>query len=140
MTSSSYPNIKSLIYSILAGSAVFQTLKECRQNFIINVFLCFLSIKGRINFLQTGRFSEKCEQFFRIHFENGLNFQGFNLSLIKEKVSECIVAFDPVISAKAVRKHTALVPTGQAAPAAQSGGWKYAVLLLWTFCIIPPFT
>jgi hypothetical protein len=41
------------------------------------------------------RFSKKCEQYFRINFENKFNFQDFNLSMIKERVTECIVAFDP---------------------------------------------
>jgi len=104
MTSNSYPNIKSLIYNVLASSTAFQTLKECRQKFIINLLLCFSSIKGRINFLQMERYTEKSEQYFRIHFENKLNFQGFNLSLIKEKVSECIVAFDPSYISKSGKK------------------------------------
>ena len=104
MTSISYPNIKSLIYSVLEKSTAFQTLKECRQKFIINVLLCFSSIKGRINFLQMERYTEKCEQYFRIHFENKLNFQGLNLDLIKEKVSECIVAFYPGYISKSGKK------------------------------------
>jgi len=104
MTNNSYPNIKSLTNSVLAKSTVYQTLKVCRQNFIINVFICFMSIKGRINFLQMERYTEKCEQYFRIHFENRLNFPGFNLSLIKEKVSECIVAFDPSYISKSGKK------------------------------------
>ena len=41
------------------------------------------------------RFSNKCEQYFRINFENRFNFQNFNLTMIKERISECIVAFDP---------------------------------------------
>ena len=70
MTINSYPNVKTLILSALEKSTVFQTLKACRCEFIINVFICFLSIKGKINFLQMGRFSDKCEQYFRINFEN----------------------------------------------------------------------
>jgi len=41
MTSISNLNIKSLINSVLTKSTAFQTLKECRQKFIINVLLCF---------------------------------------------------------------------------------------------------
>jgi hypothetical protein len=49
------------------------------------------------------RFTHKCEQYFRINFistslnnnENRFNFQGLNLSIIKERVAECIIAFDP---------------------------------------------
>jgi hypothetical protein len=104
MTGISYPNIKSPIYSVLAKSTAFQTLKECRQKFIINALLCFSSIKGRINFLQMERYTEKCEQYFRINFENKTNFQDINLSLIKEMVSECILAFDPSHIGKSGKK------------------------------------
>ena len=41
------------------------------------------------------RFSNKCEQYFRINFEHKFNFQSFNLTMIKERISECVVAFDP---------------------------------------------
>ena len=37
----------------------FRTLKERHKNFIINAFICFSSIKGKINFLQLGRFSNQ---------------------------------------------------------------------------------
>ena len=51
------------------------------------------------------RFSNKCEQYFRINFENKFNFQDFNLSMIRERVTECIVAFDPSYIKKS-GKHT----------------------------------
>ena len=95
MTNNSYPNIKSIIINVLRNCNLFTSLKECRVNFIIQVFACFSSIKGKINFLQMSRFSDKCEQYFRINFENKFNFQDFNLTMIKERVTECIIAFDP---------------------------------------------
>ena len=57
MTNNSYPNIKMLIINVLAKSTVYQTLKACRREFINNVFICFMSIKGKINFSQMGRLS-----------------------------------------------------------------------------------
>jgi len=104
MTTNNYPNIKSLIISVLANLNKFIALKECREKFIINVLTCFSSIKGKINFLQMARFSDKCEQYFRINFENKFNFQSFNLTMIKERVSECIVAFDPSYIRKSGKK------------------------------------
>ena len=95
MTNNSYPSAKTLIINLLYKCKSFRTLKECRKNFIINTLICFSSIKGKINFLQLERFSNKCEQYFRINFENKFNFQAFNLAMIKERVTECIVAFDP---------------------------------------------
>ena len=90
MTNNSYPSIKSLIINVLSKCKNF-THKECRINFIINAFICFSSIKGKINFLQMERFSDKCEQYFRINFENKFNFQDFNLTMIKERTTECII-------------------------------------------------
>jgi len=95
MTNNSYPKIKSLIDSMLSNSSNYRTLKECRKKFLTTVLICFSCIKGKINFLQLERFSDKCEQYFRINFENKFNFQDFNLSMIKERITESIVAFDP---------------------------------------------
>jgi hypothetical protein len=95
MSVNKHPNAKALIISTL-NSVEFSTLKDSRKQFILNVLLCFLSIKGRINFLQLSRFSKYCEQYFRINFENKFNFQKFNLRLILDlKIKECIIAFDP---------------------------------------------
>lgn len=85
---------------------MFLTLKESRKQFIANVLLLFLSIKkGRINFLQLSRFSENCEQYFRINFENKFNFQDFNLKLILDQsIKECLVAFDPSYISKSGKR------------------------------------
>jgi hypothetical protein len=104
MTNNSYPNVKSLIIRALLNCVKPKTLKECRKNFIVNVLLCFLSLKDKINFLQLARFTDKCEQYFRINFENKFNFQSFNLSMIKERVKECIIAFDPSYIKKSGKK------------------------------------
>lgn len=95
MSADKQPDAISLIYNILESDK-FLTLKESRKQFIANVLLLFLSIKGRINFLQLSRFSKNCEQFYRINFENKFNFEDFNLKLILDQsIKECIVAFDP---------------------------------------------
>jgi hypothetical protein len=104
MTTISHPSVKHLITNTLSICKNFKTLKECRKNFIINVLICFSSIKGKINFLQLERFSDKCEQYFRINFENKFNFQEMNLAMIKERVSECIIAFDPSYIPKSGKK------------------------------------
>jgi hypothetical protein len=104
MTNNSYPNIKYLIINVLLKCDQFNSLKESRGKFIINVLSCFMSIKGKINFLQMERFTNKCEQYFRINFENKFNFQHFNLSMIKDRVTECIVAFDPSYIKKSGKK------------------------------------
>jgi len=55
-----------------------------------------LSIKGRIIFLQFGRFSPFGEQTYRNHFEKKFDFFSFNKLLISYVASdELVVAFDP---------------------------------------------
>jgi len=50
------PGVKILIYNTLENK-VFKMLNKSRKDFIISVLWHILSIKGRINFLQLGRFS-----------------------------------------------------------------------------------
>ncbi|OPZ31023.1 MAG: Transposase DDE domain protein [Bacteroidetes bacterium ADurb.BinA174] len=95
MTINNHPNTISLINSVLIANK-FSFLKASRKKFILTVFLYFLSIKDRINFLQLERFSDYSEQYFRIHFENKFDFQSFNLSLIQQQdINACIIAFAP---------------------------------------------
>lgn len=87
--------IKQLIISVLEND-IFEKLNKSRKDFIISVLWHILSIKGRINFLQLGRFSPLCEQTFRNQFEKDFDFFSFNRHLIKQVISdEKIIAFDP---------------------------------------------
>ena len=75
--------------------------------FMPRVLILFLSIKGRINFLQLKRYSNSCEQHYRNQFEKEFDFLFFNKELILEHSSkECILAFDPSY----VRKSGKLTP------------------------------
>lgn len=47
------------------------------------ILILFLSIKGKINFLQLSRFSEICELEFCYFFEQFFDFLSFNRYLIK---------------------------------------------------------
>ena len=88
-------SVKHLVVSILENE-VFDVLNKSRKDFIVSVLWHILSIKGRINFLQLGRFSKLCEQTFRNQFEIEFDFLSFNKELINQVVSdETIVAFDP---------------------------------------------
>ena len=94
-------SVKYLIVSILENK-VFDVLNKSRKDFIVSVLWHILSIKGRINFLQLGRFSTLCEQTFRNQFEKEFDFLAFNKELIGQVVSdELIVAFDPSYIPKA---------------------------------------
>ena len=88
-------SIKYLINSILEKE-VFNMLNKPRKAFIVIVLWHILSIKGKINFLQLGRFGPLTEQTYRNQFEKTFDFLGFNKDLIKQVVSnEAVVALDP---------------------------------------------
>ncbi len=94
-------HIKFLIHSILQVES-FSKLNKPRKDFIVCVLWHILSIKGKINFLQLGRFSSFGEQTFRNHFEKRFDFLAFNEELINQLSSaERIVALDPSYIPKA---------------------------------------
>lgn len=71
-------------------------LNKSRKDFLVNIISLFLSIKGRINFLQLERFGTSDEQSFRNQFEKSFNFLEFNKELILEHGSgHYTIAFDP---------------------------------------------
>lgn len=79
---------------------------DCRipKSFVLLVVL-FISIKGRINFLQLERFSNRCESGFRYFFEQSFDFLSFNKSLIELSVEgKTALAFDPSYICKAGKK------------------------------------
>jgi len=92
---------KYQIFSIL-NNLVFNKLNKPRKDFIISVLWHILSIKGRINFLQLGRFSPHSEQTYRNQFERKFDFFLFNEQLINQSVpGERIIALDPSFIPKA---------------------------------------
>jgi hypothetical protein len=94
-------NVKQFIYSILGGSS-FSELNKPRKDFIVSVLWHILSIKGKINFLQFGRFSLLGEQTYRNQFEKKFDFFVFNKHIINQVVSgERVVALDPSYIPKA---------------------------------------
>jgi hypothetical protein len=94
-------NVKQFIYSILGGSS-FSELNKPRKDFIVSVLWHILSIKGKINFLQFGRFSSLGEQTYRNQFEKKFDFFAFNKQIINQVASgERVVALDPSYIPKA---------------------------------------
>src|SRR5665648_1297650 len=74
-------SVKYLILSVLEIE-VFEKLNKSRKDFIVSVLWHILSIKGRINFLQLGRFSTLCEQTYRNQFAKKFDFFSFNTCLL----------------------------------------------------------
>jgi len=94
-------SFKCLIFSVFENY-VFEKLNKSRKDFIVSVLWHILSIKGRINFLQLGRFSTLCEQTYRNQFEKKFDFFSFNKHLINQTVSaESAIALDPSYVSKA---------------------------------------
>jgi hypothetical protein len=84
---------------------LFISLNKTRKDFMLSVLLHILSIKGKINFLQLGRFSPYCEQCHRIHFEQEFDFLTFNKLLCEQIIgSDRILAFDPSYIPKSGKK------------------------------------
>ena len=101
MISKAKNSIKDLIVNALTGGD-FSGLGKPRKNFIVCVLWHILSIKGRINFLQLGRFSRLGEQTFRNHFKKGFDFLALNKQLINQVMpGERVVALDPSYIPKA---------------------------------------
>ena len=71
-------------------------MNKSRQKFITNLFLLFMGLRGRYNFLNMARYGNYSEQSYRNNFGERFDFLGFNIELIKQKCSpHCILAFDP---------------------------------------------
>jgi predicted transcriptional regulator len=96
-------SVKDIVFS------AFEQMEEqldCRipKSFFLIIML-FLSIKGRINFLQLERFSGFCEQRFRYFFERSFDFFSFNKVLIHKQINgKTALAFDPSFISKAGKK------------------------------------
>ena len=80
-------------------------LNKCRRDFMIEIFMLYLSIPSRINFLQLGRYSPFGEQRFRRQFEERFDFFGFNKALSIPWIGRrTAVAFDPSFIHKSGKK------------------------------------
>ncbi|WP_188752224.1 transposase [Parapedobacter defluvii] len=82
-----------------------KNINACRQRFVVKAVTLFLSIKGRVNFQQLGRYGKYSEQRYRIQFEKPFDFMEFNCSLVREHASgHYIIALDPSFIAKSGRQ------------------------------------
>jgi len=82
-----------------------EPLSKWRKDFIIDVIWLFLSIQGRINFSQLGRYGKQCEQRYRQQFEKSFDFMNFNIAMVKQNCDKRIaIAFDPSFVTKSGKK------------------------------------
>lgn len=93
--------VNCLIYNVLEIDS-FSELNKPRKDFIVCMLWHILSIKGKINFLQFGRFSSLSEKTYRNQFDKKFNFYEFNMHLINQVISnDCVIALDPSFIPKA---------------------------------------
>ena len=78
MTLKGYDLYKQLIYSVLDNN---KNLNKWRKDFMAEIFVLFLSIKGRINFYQLERYGQFTEQRYRQQFEKPFDFMELNKEL-----------------------------------------------------------
>lgn len=99
-----YTEYFKIVSTALANAKI--KINKCRHNFMLDIFMLYLSIPTRINFLQLGRFSGHGEQRFRRQFEKRFDFFSLNKSLSQPNVgSRTAIAFDPSFIPKS-GKHT----------------------------------
>jgi len=93
---------KSIIINTLNKISI---LNKCRKAFLCEVFVLYLSIKGRVNFLQLARFGKFKEQRYRQQFEKPFAFLEFNKELaLSYGGNRFVIAFDPSYINKSGRK------------------------------------
>ncbi len=102
MITRGYVNYKTLIIRTLDKISTFS---KCRKDFFCEVLILLLSIKGRVNFLQLGRFGNFKEQRYRHQFEKPFPFLDFNKELtLSFGGSRFVIAFDPSYISKSGKK------------------------------------
>jgi len=82
--------------SVVSSALNCLSINKWRRDFLLEIFMLYLIIPGRINFKQMSRYSKHCEQRFRNQFKEKFDFMAFNTSLIKPCISKRIaISFDP---------------------------------------------
>lgn len=102
MTTREHKSYKGLIISMLDK---LPHINQWRRDFLIETFILFLSIRGRINFLQLGRYGKYKEQRYRQQFEKSFDFLTFNKELtLSQGSGKYVIAFDPSYINKSGKK------------------------------------
>jgi len=80
-------------------------INQWRRTFLIETLILFLSIRGRINFLQLARYGKYKEQRYRQQFEKRFDFLTFNKELtLSQGSGRYAIAFDPSYVNKSGKK------------------------------------
>ena len=88
--------IKTYNYLIINILNKLPNINKRRKDFLVEIFVLLLSIKGRINFLQLSRYGNFKEQRYRQQFEKQFDFLEFNKQLVLSSGGgKYAIAFDP---------------------------------------------
>ncbi len=102
MTTREHKSYKNLIICMLDK---LPNINQWRRDFLIEIFILFLSIRGRINFLQLARYGKYKEQRYRQQFEKSFDFLTFNKELtLSQGSGRYAIAFDPSYISKSGKK------------------------------------
>ena len=81
---------------IVAMIEKMQGINKSRKKFLIRIFILFMGLRGRHNFLNMARYGSYNEQTYRNNFQKCFDFKSFNNELIKNSCSQHLInAFDP---------------------------------------------
>ncbi len=93
---------KDLISSMLE---TLPNINQWRKVFVIETLILFMSIRGRINFLQLARYGKYKEQRYRQQFEKNFDFLAFNKEFtLSQGSGRYAIAFDPSYVSKSGKK------------------------------------
>ena len=102
MTTREQKPYDTFIYSMIDK---LPNINQWRKTFLMETLILFLSIRGRINFLQLARYGKYKEQRYRQQFEKRFDFLTFNKELTLSKGSgRYAIAFDPSYVSKSGKK------------------------------------
>lgn len=91
--------------SVVSSGFHSLSINKWRQNFLLEIFMLYLIIPGRINFKQMSRYSKHSEQRFRNQFKKKFDFITYNSSLIKPYLGKrTVISFDPSHITKSGKK------------------------------------
>ena len=100
--------MKTRIGNILAR---MDGISYVRKKFLVHIFVLFISVPGRVNFLNMARYGRYCEKTYRTHFEADFDFFEFNRLLIDQTcTAHRIIAADCSFVPKS-GKHTPYLGT-----------------------------
>lgn len=95
-------NLYTLTYSTLNR---LKRLSKSQKGFFIEIMLLFISIQGRMNFLQFGRYGKFGEQRYRQQFEKQFDFLNFNKKItLSHGNGNFAIAFDHSYISKSGKK------------------------------------